>query len=108
MNSSARVVLPDPGSPMMTLIEFSGIPPWRMSSSSRLPVERRLKEGSAAPPDWLVSSLMLHAPCSCSSRFEQSPHRVDERMLSEGFQQEGIRPRFFGSAGRRQDAEDQH
>src|SRR5678815_5111736 len=96
MNSSARAVLPDPGSPMTMLIEFSGMPPSRISSSWRLPVESRL----------MFSSLMLRSPDTCASRFEKLLHRLDQRVFSEGFQEEGVGSRFAGAAGCRQDAED--
>src|ERR1044071_6300279 len=93
--SSARVVLPDPGSPMMMLIECSGIPPWSISSSSRLPVDRRLiggassnwvKSGDSTPTSASLDMLMfLH---SRAPRVEELPNGVDQRVLCQGFQQE--------------------
>src|SRR5512146_2943381 len=101
MNSSARVVLPDPGAPMMMLIEFSGSPPPRISSSSRLPVARRVTGGSSS---WH----MLDSPDSFASRFQEPPHRIDERVLGKRLQKKGISPRFPRPTGRSQNAEDQN
>src|SRR6185369_17454997 len=98
MSSSARIVLPDPGSPIRMLIEFSGMPPPRISSSSRFPVVRRLKGQSAfastGAADPLLSPLMLDPPGSHGSYLEELPHRLDEPVLGERLQQEGIGPRF--------------
>jgi len=51
---------------------------------------------------------MLKSPESCTSRREELPHRVHERMLGERFQKEGICPRFSCPIARGQDAEDEH
>src|SRR6185295_6839862 len=101
MNSSARVVLPEPGAPMMILIEFAGIPPPRSSSSSRLPVLSR-------PGARSISSNMLGVPHSRGSRFEKPAHGVDQRVLGEGFLEESVRSRFPRPFGRGQDAENEN
>src|SRR5690349_9324509 len=100
INSSARAVLPDPGAPMMMLIEFSGIPPSRISSSSRLPVERRPTRASA-------SSDMLSSPDACGSCFEDLSHRVYQHVLGERLQEKCIGARLSRPPFSRQDAEDQ-
>ena len=50
----------------------------------------------------------MGSPDSCASRLEDLPHRVDQRVLGEGFQEEGIGPRLSGPAGGGQDAKDNH
>src|SRR5689334_6767151 len=102
MNSSARVVLPEPGAPMMMLIEFSGMPPPRISSSSRLPVVRRWTGGS------MTSRNMLGSPEPCAPRFEELPHGVDQRMFGERLEQERVGARLPRAAGGRENAEDKH
>src|SRR5689334_21928962 len=101
MNSSARVVLPEPGAPMMMLIEFSGMPPPRISSSSRLPVVRRWTGGS------MTSRNMLGSPEPCASRFEDLPHGVDQRVFGERLQEESVGSGFPGAAAGRENAEDE-
>ena len=50
----------------------------------------------------------MPSPDSRGSRFEELPHRVDQRVLGERFQKKGVSARFSRPVGRRQDAEDQH
>ena len=50
----------------------------------------------------------MNPPGSRPPHFKELLHGLDQLVLGQGFQQEGIGPRFTRPAGRRQDAEDQH
>jgi hypothetical protein len=57
---------------------------------------------------WVLVILVHCSSDSFVSRFEDLPHRLDQGVLGEGFQQKGIGARFSRPAGRCQDAEDQN